>query len=228
MTELRPGLFRWALDHPECPPEGWISEEGLHWGPSVGCVYLEMPDALVLIDPLAPVGGTEDADGFWELLESGMTRTGHSLDVILTLANEWMSHVRSAPEIADRYPTARVWAPRGTRDEMLKRTSAVTDWFEPGDPLPGGVEAYSSGLPGEVVLFLPEHRALVPGDVIDGTEDGELCVIPDSWLMEGMTHETQREALRPLLDLPIELVLVSHGEPVLNSGDEALARALAA
>jgi hypothetical protein len=37
-----------------------------------------------------------------------------------------------------------------------------------------------------------------------------------------------RAALRPLLDLPIELILVSHGEPVLAGGREALARALQA
>ena len=228
MTELRPGLRRWALDHPECPPEGWISEEGIHWGPSVGCIYLEAQDALVLIDPLAPAGDTEDADGFWEILESDMARTGHSLDVILTLANEWMSHVRSAPEIAARYPSTRVWAPVGAQAEMLKRTQVVANWFEPGDALPGGVEAYATGLPGEVVLWLPEHRALVPADVIDGTADGGLCVIPDSWLAEGVTAEGQRESLRPLLDLPIEFVLVSHGEPVLSNGHEALTKALAA
>jgi hypothetical protein len=32
--------------------------------------------------------------------------------------------------------------------------------------------------------------------------------------------------MRPLLDLPIEMVLVSHGEPVLSDGRHALARAL--
>jgi hypothetical protein len=33
--------------------------------------------------------------------------------------------------------------------------------------------------------------------------------------------------MRPLLELPIERVLVSHGEPVLRGGHAALARALA-
>ena len=33
--------------------------------------------------------------------------------------------------------------------------------------------------------------------------------------------------MRPLLELPIERVLVSHGEPVLRDGRAALARALA-
>jgi hypothetical protein len=37
-----------------------------------------------------------------------------------------------------------------------------------------------------------------------------------------------RDALRPLLDLPIELLLVSHGERILSDGREALDRALEA
>jgi hypothetical protein len=32
--------------------------------------------------------------------------------------------------------------------------------------------------------------------------------------------------LRPLLDLPVERVLVSHGEPVLDGAREALAHAI--
>lgn len=73
----------------------------------------------------------------------------------------------------------------------------------------------------------PKHRALVPADVIDGSPGGGLCLSPDSWLAEGVSAEAQRDALLPLLDLPVELVLVSHGEPVLSDGHAALAQALA-
>jgi hypothetical protein len=66
----------------------------------------------------------------------------------------------------------------------------------------------------------------VPADVIDGTPDGGLCLLPDSWLADGVTAQAQRDSLIPLLDLPIELVLVSHGEPVLANGHAALAEAL--
>jgi hypothetical protein len=41
-----------------------------------------------------------------------------------------------------------------------------------------------------------------------------------------MTVAQLAEQLRPLLELPIERVLVSHGEPVLSGGREALAEAL--
>jgi hypothetical protein len=35
-----------------------------------------------------------------------------------------------------------------------------------------------------------------------------------------------RRTLRPLLDLPVESVLVSHGVPILSGGKPALATAL--
>jgi hypothetical protein len=41
-------------------------------------------------------------------------------------------------------------------------------------------------------------------------------------------HPELRAALAPLVELPVERVLVSHGEPVLENGHAALSRALAA
>ena len=227
MTEVRPGLRRWTVAHPEAP-DGWAYDEALHWAPEVGCLYLETPEALVLIDPLAPPSGTADQSSFWRMLEEDIARTGHLLDIVVTSANEWQSHVRSAPEIRDRYPGSRVWAPEGSLEQVLKRTNAVTDWFLPGDELPGGIQAFATVLPGEVVIWLPKQHALVTADVIAAAPDGNLCLMPDSWLLDGVTHEADRAALLPLLELPIEMVLVSHGEPVVSDGHAALARALVA
>jgi hypothetical protein len=42
-----------------------------------------------------------------------------------------------------------------------------------------------------------------------------------------LTVAQLKQGLRPLLELPVELVLVSHGEPVLADGQRALATALA-
>ena len=70
-------------------------------------------------------------------------------------------------------------------------------WVD-GDPLPEGVQVFDAGRPGDHVFWLPEHRALVLGDF------------------------ERRDALRPLLDLDVELILVSRGEPVLERGGEAL------
>ena len=79
------------------------------------------------------------------------------------------------------------------------------------------------------MIWLPGPHALVAGDRILGDGRGGLRLCPQSWLRylsSGLTVDGLRDALRPLLGLPIELVLVSHGEPVLADGREALARAL--
>jgi len=83
------------------------------------------------------------------------------------------------------------------------------------------------------MFWLPEYRALVPGDrlLAFGTGAGEVRACPDSWLRylgNGISGEELRTDLRRLLELPIELVLVSHGEPVLAGGRDAVARALEA
>lgn len=107
----------------------------------------------------------------------------------------------------------------------IRRTDASLDGERSstaGDPLPGGVQAFATVLAAEIVLWLPEHRALVTADVIAATQNGDLCLMPDSWLEEGVTHELDRDALLPVLELPIDMVLVSHGEPVLEDGHAAL------
>jgi hypothetical protein len=79
------------------------------------------------------------------------------------------------------------------------------------------------------MVWLPGARALVPGDRLLGDEHGGLRLCPPGWLRylsPGLSQAELREALRPLLDLPVELVLVSHGEPVLGDGRAALERAL--
>ena len=45
-------------------------------------------------------------------------------------------------------------------------------------------------------------------------------------LSSGITLAALANALRPLLELPIESVLISHGKPVLSGGRAALAEAL--
>ncbi len=50
---------------------------------------------------------------------------------------------------------------------------------------------------------------------------------PHGWLPQSATIEQLRGKLEPLLELPVEMVLVSHGEPVLVDAGEALGKALA-
>jgi hypothetical protein len=117
---------------------------------------------------------------------------------------------------------------RRSRDTVAERYGASTSRAK--KTLPAGVETIPIRRAGETMVWIPEHSALVPGDRILGGRDGGLRLCPDSWLRylpSAMTGAELREALRPLLGLPIELVLVSHGEPVVSGGRDALERALA-
>jgi hypothetical protein len=116
---------------------------------------------------------------------------------------------------------------RRSKQAVVERYGASTSRAKRN--LPRGIESFPVRRAGETMYWIPEHAALVPGDRILGADDGGLRLCPESWLRylpSGITREELREALRPLLELPIELVLVSHGEPVLSGGREALAAAL--
>jgi hypothetical protein len=80
---------------------------------------------------------------------------------------------------------------------------------EPGTRLPGGLLALYDGRGRkETPLFLPEQRALVFGDCLT-ERSGELRVWATPW------HEARvLPALRSMLELPFERVIVSHGQPL--------------
>jgi glyoxylase-like metal-dependent hydrolase (beta-lactamase superfamily II) len=111
-----------------------------------------------------------------------------------------------------------------SRDEVLDRYGDRADRLPPGD-----VEAIRVAGARETVYWLPGSGTLVPGDTLIGDETGGVRMCPESWL--GFTkprigHAELRAALAPVLDLPVERVLVSHGEPVMAGGAAALRRAL--
>jgi glyoxylase-like metal-dependent hydrolase (beta-lactamase superfamily II) len=205
VLEIAPGLWRWTGYHEE-------------WRQDVGCVYLETPDGVVLVDPLVP---PEDTARFWKALDRDVKRAGVPVHVLVTVF--W--HTRSAEAMVERYG-ARVWAASGARAAIARRAGVVTDPFRPGDQLPGGIQAWRTAKSAEVVFWVPEHSALVPGDALlgDGKRGVKMC--PESWLQGSKTHRDLAASLRPLLDLPVRRVLVSHGDPVLTGGGRALARAL--
>jgi glyoxylase-like metal-dependent hydrolase (beta-lactamase superfamily II) len=211
VSRIANGLWRWTARRPE-------------WPDDVGAVYCETPDGVVLVDPLVPADepGVEAAR-FWEALDRDVERVGGDVHVLVTVF--W--HVRSTAQVVERYG-ARVWAPRSGKGAIERRAGAVTDPYRPGDELPGGIRAFRTARAAEVVYWLPEHRALVPGDVLIADAEHALRLCPESWLPEAKTLDDLRASLRPLLELPCERVLVSHGEPVLAGGHAALERALGA
>jgi hypothetical protein len=212
VAEIAPGLWRWTGYHEE-------------WEEDVGSVYCETKDGAILIDPLVPPDGGEH---FWRSLDRDVERAGGTLHVLVTVF--W--HTRDTATMVERY-SARVWAPRRGRTAIERRAGTVNDAFGPDDPLPGGVRALPTARAAEVVYWLPEHRALVPGDVLlgagakgGGTRGTRLRLCPKSWLPEKTSQAALAESLRPLLDLPVERILVSHGEAVLEGALTALAVAL--
>ncbi|HEV2813734.1 MAG TPA: hypothetical protein VGW10_10830 [Solirubrobacteraceae bacterium] len=111
----------------------------------------------------------------------------------------------------------------GRSREALERRYADRLAPEPGP----GVEPVPIAGAGESMVWLSEPRTLVPGDRLLGGGRGGLRMCPDSWMRYlDLDQAALAEALRPLLDLPVEHVLVSHGEPVLGGGRAAIARAI--
>jgi glyoxylase-like metal-dependent hydrolase (beta-lactamase superfamily II) len=205
VLEIAPGLWRWTGYHEE-------------WREDVGCVYCETEDGVVLVDPLVP---PEDAERFWRALDRDVRRLDAAVHVLVTVC--W--HTRSTAAMVERYD-ARVWAPRRARAAVARRAGVVTDSFGPGDRLPGGIEARPTVRGGEVVYWLPRHAALVPGDVLLGDGRGGVRMCPESWLPRPKTHADLTVSLQPLLDLAVERILLSHGDPILSEGSKALAEAL--
>ena len=110
--------------------------------------------------------------------------------------------------------------------EKARERVEFTDSYTSADTLPGGVEAKETDYTTEVLLWIPSQRALAAGDVLLGAPGGGVRVCPDSWLAEGVAPGDLRDALRHLLDLPVELVLLAHGEPVRENAHAELERAL--
>jgi glyoxylase-like metal-dependent hydrolase (beta-lactamase superfamily II) len=90
------------------------------------------------------------------------------------------------------------------------------------DELPLGVEAIElDGEPEQVVFFIRDHATLVPGDVLSGT-GGRLHVFVDE-----ADPERLLPALGALADLPIEQVIIPHGELILSDGAARIRAAVA-
>jgi hypothetical protein len=146
-----------------------------------------------------PLIPPEDRNRFLDALDRDVARVGRPVQIMLTF--DW--HDRSAPELAERYDATVGGAP------------------------PPSVEPFRVEPVDETLWWLPAHRAIVAGDVLLGGGEAGIRVCPDSWLEGRSTPAEIRDLLRPLLELPIERVLVSHGEPVLQGGRRRLAKALA-
>ena len=145
-----------------------------------------------------PLVPAGEEDDFLRHLDADVERRG--LPVAILLTADW--HRRSADQLAARYE-ARI-----------------------GGELPAGVEelAIDGADERHVAYFLRPHAALVVAEIFWVDLDGELHVGQSPALKRPDELEA---SLERLLEQPVERLLVSHGEPVLEDAKTRMAEALA-
>jgi len=221
VRELRPGLWHWQAPHPEWTPDQW-------WPQTVSSYALDDGARLVLFDPLAVPD---------EILDVAADR-----DAIVVLTAPW--HERDAQSLVERLGVPVFTPPPDTAGDLVRKYGIAPEqipdgWHSPdlawllvegggdahvyraGDRLPIGVEAFPGRSHNDLVLWIERARALVTGDSL--VEFGRGFEVPQEVLEHGVTREQVVEDLRPLLRLPVEVVLPTHGAPTDRA---ALERAL--
>ena len=186
LRDLATGLWVWRVEHP-----AWGPHAG--WEPPVASTCAESGGEVALLDPIAPREGSSE---LWDRLDA------HPPTVLVVLKPD---HVRDVDLFAQRYG-ARAFGPRLFWRDDIPETDLEP--IEPGSELPGGLIALYDGRGrDETPLWLPEQRTIVFADALTAP-GGELRVWSTPW------HEERAlPALRALLELPFERVIVSHGEP---------------
>jgi hypothetical protein len=212
--ELAEDLWRWTARHPEWHPGAF--------GREVASFALQAGGESILIDPLLPA----EPEPVLALIERIL---GERLTILVTIPY----HVRSSEELWRRFRDRAVTTIRG-HPACAKRLADDSGFqpLEPGVELPAGVTAHPIGRPRrfETPLYVPSHRALAFGDAV-AEVDGALRVWAQRRVDEDVVRfhrERFNPTLEPLLELDVERVLVTHGEPVLRDGRTQLEAALRA
>jgi len=190
--DVADGLWIWRMAHPD-----WNGQSD--WKPTVTSVAVASGGKRIVLDPLAPPPSARAA---WERIDA------FAPDTAVVLKPD---HVRDVDLFVRWYGVRAFGPPVYWRDDIPK---TELEHVRPGDELPGGLQAFDDGRAMmETPLYLPEQRALVFADALTAP-DGELRV----W--DSSLHERRAlPALRELLELPFEHVILSHGEPVHTRED---------
>jgi glyoxylase-like metal-dependent hydrolase (beta-lactamase superfamily II) len=200
MREVRDGVWHWETQHPEWNDKQW-------WGPLVSSYAIDDGERLVFFDPLAP--------------PAEIDKLAKERETAIVLTCPW--HRREADAIADRYD-ATLYVPPPDAGDPSPVDGTV---YREGDRLPVGVEALPGMEPNDLLLWVESHGVLVAGDTLQDRGDGLQFLgdlannVPPEFRV---VAEQVRERLQSVLDLPVELVLPTHGAPVDKA---ALERALA-
>ena len=195
MRELQQGVWHWEAPHPEWREEGW--------GETVSSYAIDDSEQLLLFDPLAVPD---------ELEELAADR-----GTAIVLTCPW--HRRDAPALSERLGWPIHVPPPDPPDPDPVKGSV----FSAGDHLQVGVEAVLGMEPNDLVLWIESAKALVVGDTL--IVRGQGLEFPLDWADRGTGEppEQIRGRLRELLELPVDLVLPTHGAP---TDQAALERAL--
>lgn len=195
LTEVVPGVLHWSALHPS---HGMLVHSAL------------LPGCGIAIDPIA-------ADGLAEAIAD----RGGLEQIVLTNR----LHTRGSVELAERFGAAiRVPLAGISRFEGPSGPEVVAyDW---GDEIADGVVAHEVGAicPDDGALHIAgDPGTLALADSVMADETG-LGFAPD-WLMDDPDTVKERSlvALRRLLDLNFDVLLMAHGPPLPAGGREALA-----
>jgi glyoxylase-like metal-dependent hydrolase (beta-lactamase superfamily II) len=188
VRELLRGVWHWEARHPDWTPSDG-GPDG--WGPDVSSYAIDEGKRLLLVDPLSPPSLVDE-------LASGR-------EPVVVLTCPW--HRRDALAVVERLG-ASVFVPPPDEGDPDPVKGHV---FEAGEKLPVGVEAFPGMLPNDLVLWIESRRALLTGDTL--VDRGKGLEFPVDWATEGAPPDQILESLRQLLELPVELVLPTHGAP---------------
>ena len=192
LRDVADGLWLWRQPH-----FAWGEDDD--WEPEVSSFAVRSRGVTLLLDPLAP---RPDGGELWQRLDAAPP------DAIVILKPD---HVRDVDLFARWYDADAFGPLLFWPDDIPQRE---LEPVYPGLELPGGLVAQHDGRGfGETPLYLPEQRALIFADGLTAP-GGTLRVWGTPWHVHRVLP-----ALRALLDLPFEHVLVSHGEPIHTRAD---------
>ena len=221
MRELRHGLWHWQAPHPQ-----W--ESGEPWDPNVSSYAIDDGARLLLYDPL---GVPSELEALATERETAIVLTApwHERDAESLVQRLGVPVYTPLPDSAqflmDTYGITAEQAGDGSPDVvwLLREGKGEARVYSSGDQLPFGSDVFPGHKANDTVHWIESHRVVISGDTL--VDFGQGLEINERWLRPGVTREEIAEGLRPLLELPVERVLATHGGPFDRT---ALERALSA
>jgi glyoxylase-like metal-dependent hydrolase (beta-lactamase superfamily II) len=209
VRELQTGLWHWEAPHP-----GWEPSEP--WGQEVSSYAIDDGTRLLLFDPLAVPSEIEELAGGRETAIV-LTCPWHERDTQSLVERLSVPVFAPAPEtqedLMEKFGITAEQAAGGSPDLRWLREADTLEkhWVLAGDRLPVGVEAFPGKDPKDLVHWIEGQRAVIAGDSL--VDFGQGLHINVRWLSEGATREQVADVMRPMLELPVEYVLPTHGAP---------------